>query len=242
MTAQVAAFGSEPVREVLTKPGSRSRTTGSTAPGRTGGCCGSGGGSSGWRRAGSPTRRRRPNPSTCGTSRAELLGGAAGGSDGAAAGSPRRRRRRLVLRGRGRRTPVRRGTSRRSGPTRGGCAFPPLRCPGGGRSRTRRCRSAAMPPIAPPLATLVLIDLLVNASDDWFTVTLLARSGTVVTYDAVMVIDSFGDRWRWPRRTTGACSAPPDSTRGLSCCGPRRGRRSPAPCRRGKPRCPPASR
>jgi hypothetical protein len=45
------------------------------------------------------------------------------------------------------------------------------------------------------LATMLLIDLIVNHSDDWFTFTLPARSGTVMTYEDVSVVDSFGDRW-----------------------------------------------
>jgi hypothetical protein len=45
------------------------------------------------------------------------------------------------------------------------------------------------------LATLVLIDLIVNHSDDWFTFTLPARAGQIITLDDVTVIDSFGDPW-----------------------------------------------
>jgi hypothetical protein len=45
------------------------------------------------------------------------------------------------------------------------------------------------------LATLVLIDLIVNHSDDWFTFTLPARAGQIITLDQVTVIDSFGDPW-----------------------------------------------
>jgi hypothetical protein len=45
------------------------------------------------------------------------------------------------------------------------------------------------------LATLVLIDLIVNHSDDWFTFTLPARAGHIITLDEVTVIDSFGDPW-----------------------------------------------
>jgi hypothetical protein len=52
------------------------------------------------------------------------------------------------------------------------------------------------------LATLVLIDLIVNHSDDWFTFGVPARVGEIVTFDAVTVIDSFGDKWPL---------APPDS-------------------------------
>lgn len=45
------------------------------------------------------------------------------------------------------------------------------------------------------LATLLLIDLIVNHSDDWFTVAVPARAGHVVTFDEVTVTDSFGDVW-----------------------------------------------
>ena len=45
------------------------------------------------------------------------------------------------------------------------------------------------------LATLVLIDLIVNHSNDWFTFSLPVRAGEIVTLDEVTVIDSFGDGW-----------------------------------------------
>jgi hypothetical protein len=45
------------------------------------------------------------------------------------------------------------------------------------------------------LATLVLIDLIVNQPDDWFTFSLPACTGEIVTVDEVDVVDSFGDRW-----------------------------------------------
>jgi hypothetical protein len=45
------------------------------------------------------------------------------------------------------------------------------------------------------LATLVLIDLVVNHSDDWFTFSVPARAGEIVTFDGVSVVDSFGDAW-----------------------------------------------
>jgi hypothetical protein len=41
----------------------------------------------------------------------------------------------------------------------------------------------------------VLIDLIVNHSDDWFTFSLPARAGQIITLDEVTVIDSFGDPW-----------------------------------------------
>ena len=45
------------------------------------------------------------------------------------------------------------------------------------------------------LATLVLIDLVVNNSDDWFTFAVPAHAGQVLTLEQVTVLDSFGDRW-----------------------------------------------
>lgn len=45
------------------------------------------------------------------------------------------------------------------------------------------------------LATLVLVDLIVNHSDDWFTFTLPVQAGQIVTLDDVTVQDSFGDTW-----------------------------------------------
>ena len=45
------------------------------------------------------------------------------------------------------------------------------------------------------LATLVLVDLIVNHSDDWFTVDIPARFGQVETLDQVNVLDSFGQSW-----------------------------------------------
>jgi len=45
------------------------------------------------------------------------------------------------------------------------------------------------------LATLVLIDLIVNHSDDWFTFSLPALAGHVTTLAEVTVVDSFGNSW-----------------------------------------------
>lgn len=45
------------------------------------------------------------------------------------------------------------------------------------------------------LATLVLIDLIVNHSDDWYTFTVPAQAGQIITLDSVTVTDSFGDPW-----------------------------------------------
>jgi hypothetical protein len=50
-------------------------------------------------------------------------------------------------------------------------------------------------PDRPNLATLVLIDLIVNQSDDWFTFPIEARAGEIVTLENVAVVDSFGQRW-----------------------------------------------
>jgi hypothetical protein len=51
------------------------------------------------------------------------------------------------------------------------------------------------PPDRAALATLVLIDLIVNHSDDWYTFALPARAGQIITLDNVTVVDSFGDSW-----------------------------------------------
>jgi hypothetical protein len=51
------------------------------------------------------------------------------------------------------------------------------------------------PPDRAHLATLLLIDLIVNQSDDWFTFPVDAMAGHVVTLDEVTVHDSFGDAW-----------------------------------------------
>lgn len=51
------------------------------------------------------------------------------------------------------------------------------------------------PPDRAALATLVLIDLIVNHSDDWYTFVLPAQAGQIITLDNVTVIDSFGDPW-----------------------------------------------
>ena len=51
------------------------------------------------------------------------------------------------------------------------------------------------PPDRSHLATLVLIDLIVNQSDDWFSFPVEALAGHVVTLDEVTVTDSFGDPW-----------------------------------------------
>jgi hypothetical protein len=45
------------------------------------------------------------------------------------------------------------------------------------------------------LATLVLIDLIVNHSDSWYTIGVPVRAGTISTLEDVTVVDSFGDRW-----------------------------------------------
>jgi hypothetical protein len=45
------------------------------------------------------------------------------------------------------------------------------------------------------LATVLLIDLIVNHSDDWFTFAVPARPGEVLTLETVNVLDSFGQSW-----------------------------------------------
>ncbi len=45
------------------------------------------------------------------------------------------------------------------------------------------------------LATTLLIDLIVNQSDDWFRFPVDALAGHVVTLDEVVVTDSFGQEW-----------------------------------------------
>jgi len=52
------------------------------------------------------------------------------------------------------------------------------------------------PPDRAYLPTLLLIDLIVNQSDDWFTFPVEARAGHVATLDEVVVHDSFGDDWK----------------------------------------------
>lgn len=51
------------------------------------------------------------------------------------------------------------------------------------------------PPDRAHLPTLLLIDLIMNQSDDWFTLPIDARAGHVVTLEEFVVEDSFGDTW-----------------------------------------------
>lgn len=51
------------------------------------------------------------------------------------------------------------------------------------------------PPDRAHLATLLLIDLVVNQSDDWFGFTVDAAAGHILTLDEVVVHDSFGEDW-----------------------------------------------
>jgi hypothetical protein len=51
------------------------------------------------------------------------------------------------------------------------------------------------PPDRAHLATLLLIDLIMTQSNDWFTFPLRALAGHVVTLEEVIVHDSFGDDW-----------------------------------------------
>jgi hypothetical protein len=45
------------------------------------------------------------------------------------------------------------------------------------------------------IGRLVLIDLIVNHTDDWFTFAVPARSGEILTLEVATVVDSFGQRW-----------------------------------------------
>ncbi|MFI7494376.1 hypothetical protein ACH9D2_06610 [Kocuria sp. M4R2S49] len=51
------------------------------------------------------------------------------------------------------------------------------------------------PPDRAHFATSLLIDLLVNRSDDWFSFPVEALAGHIVTLDEVVIHDSFGDTW-----------------------------------------------
>ena len=51
------------------------------------------------------------------------------------------------------------------------------------------------PPDRSHLATVVLVDLIVNQSDDWFRFPVDVLSGHVASLDEVVVTDSFGERW-----------------------------------------------
>ncbi|MFF0945489.1 hypothetical protein ACFYE2_14860 [Kocuria sp. CPCC 205300] len=51
------------------------------------------------------------------------------------------------------------------------------------------------PPDRAHFATLLLIDLIVNQSDDWFSFPVDALAGYVVTLEKVVVHDSFGEDW-----------------------------------------------
>ena len=52
------------------------------------------------------------------------------------------------------------------------------------------------PPDRSHFATMLLIDLIVSHSDDWFTFPVQAESGSIVTLHDVTVRDSFGDEWK----------------------------------------------
>jgi hypothetical protein len=51
------------------------------------------------------------------------------------------------------------------------------------------------PPDPASLATVVLIDLIANHSDDWFSFAMPVTAGTVTTLVSVTVTDTFGDTW-----------------------------------------------
>ncbi|WP_431676398.1 hypothetical protein [Kitasatospora sp. KL5] len=52
------------------------------------------------------------------------------------------------------------------------------------------------PPDRSHFATLLLIDLIVNQSDDWFGFPVDALAGHIVTLTSVTVVDSFGEKWK----------------------------------------------
>jgi hypothetical protein len=52
------------------------------------------------------------------------------------------------------------------------------------------------PPDPASLATVVLIDLIVNHSDDWFSFAIPVETGTVTTFVEATVTDTFGDTWQ----------------------------------------------
>src|SRR5262245_23505940 len=116
----------------------------------------------------------------------------------------RRRRPRLVLRGRRRAAPGRATRpGHRAAPAPGhlpGRAAAALVADRGRQGRHRRLPARPRAPAPPPdrahLPTLLLIALIVNQSDDWFTFPVEARAGHVVTLDEVVVHDSFGDDWK----------------------------------------------
>ncbi|MER5335828.1 hypothetical protein [Micromonospora sp. NPDC002717] len=75
-----------------------------------------------------------------------------------------------------------------------------VRYPGAPLPRWWQIEDAAVdvggyPPDRSHLATLLLIDLIVNHSDDWFAFAVPGLAGHVVTLDEVVVHDSFGEDW-----------------------------------------------
>jgi hypothetical protein len=95
-----------------------------------------------------------------------------------------------------------------SGPvSTAGAATPPvevvasrLRYPGAPHPRWWQIEDAhvdigGFPPDRSHFPTLLLIDLVVAHSDDWYTFPIPARSGSVVVLEEVTVRDSFGDEW-----------------------------------------------
>ena len=51
------------------------------------------------------------------------------------------------------------------------------------------------PPDRTHFATMLLIDVIVSHSDDWFTFPIASSAGNIVTLYEVVIKDSFGDRW-----------------------------------------------
>jgi hypothetical protein len=75
-----------------------------------------------------------------------------------------------------------------------------LRYPGAPLPRWWQIEDAAVSiggqaPDRAALATVVLIDLIVNHSDDWYTFSVPATAGHICTLTDVTIIDSFGEKW-----------------------------------------------
>jgi hypothetical protein len=88
-----------------------------------------------------------------------------------------------------------------SSPAAPSVVFPSrVRFPGAPLPRWWQIEDAAVdvggyPPDRSHLATTLLVDLIVNQSDDWFSFAVDASAGHVVTLEDVVVTDSFGDTW-----------------------------------------------
>lgn len=86
-------------------------------------------------------------------------------------------------------------------PVAGRVVFPGrVRYPGAPLPRWWQIEDAAVdiggyPPDRAHFATLLLVDLIINQSDDWFSFPVEAKAGHVVTLDEVVVHDSFDEDW-----------------------------------------------